>query len=73
MSKPRISRHQLPDEFVKCAVPKDCPYMTSNGYCDEGPRHVKGNSDAACHRMSNKDLLGYLPSSISSTHRGSQS
>lgn len=65
----RISRHQLPDEMVKCGVPKPCPYMTSNGYCDEGPRHIKGNSDAACHGMSNKELLEYLPSSVSSTPR----
>jgi hypothetical protein len=34
--------------------------MSSNGYCDD-PRINKGNDDAACHRMSNKQLLEYLP------------
>lgn len=70
MTMTRISRHHLPDTFVKCAVPRDCPYMTSNGYCHD-PRTAKGNSDAACHRMSNKELMDYLPSSVSSTQSGS--
>lgn len=56
----RVQKRSLPNEFVKCAVPRECPYMSSNGYCDD-PRINKGNDDAACHRMSNKQLLEYLP------------
>lgn len=35
-----------------------CPYAR-RGRCDT-PRTNKGNSDAACHRMPNKTLLGLL-------------
>lgn len=69
MTMTRIPRRHLPDGFVKCGVPHDCPYMSSNGYCDD-PRTAKGNSDAACHRMGNKELLEYLPSPISPAERG---
>lgn len=56
----RVQLSDLPTGFVKCAVPRSCPYMSSNGYCDD-PRTAKPNSDSACHRMSNKELLEYLP------------
>lgn len=65
MTMTRIPRHHLPDGFVKCCVPRACPYMTSNGYCDD-PRTAKANSDATCHKMSNKELLEYLPSPVPS-------
>lgn len=65
MTMTRIPRHHLPDTMVKCGVPKSCPYMNSVGYCDD-PRINKGNSDAACHRMGNRELLEYLPSAVPS-------
>lgn len=61
----RVSASNLPNSTSTCAVAnpdgseKWCPYRDGNSYCDE-PRTNKGNSDAACHRMNNKDLLRFL-------------
>lgn len=56
----KVSKMKLPDTLTRCAVPRACPYMDSIGNCD-APRTAKGNSDAACHRMGNAELLEYLP------------
>lgn len=62
----RVSIYDIPDYPKVCRVPKMCPYrgLTATTpewgvWCEE-PRTNKGNSDAACHRISNKDLLKLL-------------
>ncbi len=58
----RVSIYSIPDYPMVCSVAKPCPYRDTAppaGWCDE-PRINKGNSDAACHRMNNKDLLKLL-------------
>lgn len=53
----RISALCLPISPSRC--PRvECVY-NSFGVCDE-PRICKGNGDAACHQMSNRDLLKLL-------------
>jgi hypothetical protein len=54
----RIQRSDIPDQPTPCAWPNACVYR-KDGVCDE-PRTNKGNSDAACNRMTNKQLLIYL-------------
>jgi hypothetical protein len=54
----RVSKRAIPTTPRMCSVPKPCVYRV-NGWCDE-PRICKGNGDAACHRMNNKDLLPQL-------------
>ena len=53
----RVSKYDLPKGFTPC------PYYTcvysDGGYCDN-PRNNKGNSDAVCHKINNKDLLKLL-------------
>lgn len=55
----RVSRNDLPNIRTICSVSKWCCYRSESGDCDE-PRINKGNSDAACHRTTNKDLLKRL-------------
>lgn len=57
----RVSIGEIPCYPKVCRVPKPCVYRQGEigGWCDE-PRINKGNSDAACHRMNNKDLLKLL-------------
>lgn len=62
----RVSIDDIPDYPKVCRVPKMCVYrglkaraLVAAGWCEE-PRTNKGNSDAACHRMNNKDLLKLL-------------
>lgn len=64
--RPRVSIRDIPDYPKVCRVPAMCPYrgLTATttaraSWCEE-PRTNKGNSDAACHRMNNKDLLNLL-------------
>jgi hypothetical protein len=66
MSPRRVQIAAIPDYPKVCTVPKMCPYrgLTATtavraDWCEE-PRTNKGNSDAACHRMNNKDLLKHL-------------
>jgi hypothetical protein len=54
----RIQKRNIPSELVKCNL-WGCAYNSILGFCDD-PRINKGNSDAACHRMSNKRLLTHL-------------
>ena len=42
-----------------CAVPGACVYRAEGSVCDE-PQINKGNGDAACHRLGNRDLLDRL-------------
>lgn len=62
----RVSIRDVPDYPMVCRVQKMCPYRGLMATCTaqavwcEEPRTSKGNSDAACHRMNNKDLLKLL-------------
>lgn len=55
----RVSRGQLPRSPRKCGVHKACVYKDADGVCDSASIN-KGNSDAACHRMNNRDVLSAL-------------
>lgn len=50
----RLQVTDLPNATVDCDI-TPCVYNMA-GKCDT-PRVNKGNSDASCHRMSNKDLI----------------
>jgi hypothetical protein len=54
----RVSLYAVPARPQYCTVEKDCVYRIGGvgGGCQD-PRTNKGNSDAACHRMNNKDLI----------------
>lgn len=54
----RISIRQFPKRNAKCSMPVECVYR-ANGICDV-PRINKGNSDSACHKMNNKEVLPFL-------------
>lgn len=54
----RVSIRQIPCWPQFCAV-SGCVYRDRAGVCDE-PRINKGNSDARCHSMLNKELLALL-------------
>lgn len=58
----RVSIYSIPTEPMICTVNKNCPYRA--GLVDRiiciDPRIAKGNSDATCHKMANKDLLSFL-------------
>jgi hypothetical protein len=58
----RVSILDVPDYPKVCRVARPCVYRGLNApspWCEE-PRTNKGNSDAACHTMNNKDLLKLL-------------
>lgn len=62
----RVSKLDIPNYPMACSVQRMCPYrgleattLARSTWCEE-PRTNKGNSDAACHRMNNKDLLKHL-------------
>ncbi len=52
----RTSIRDVPNVPCRCTVPKPCVYRYDGIMCDE-PRINKGNSDAACHKMNNRDLI----------------
>ena len=54
----RVSKRMLPGMPRFCTLAVQCVYRV-NGICDE-PQINKGNGDAACHRMNNKDVLAAL-------------
>lgn len=54
----RISARMLPNTPRVCTLGKPCVYLVGT-VCDE-PRTNKGNYDAACHRVNNKNLLPHL-------------
>lgn len=56
----RVSLLDLPSYPSPCGLEKPCAYR-QDGYCDD-PRINKGNGDAACHRMLNRDVLAMLRS-----------
>ena len=51
----RLPAHCLPNEPCACAHRLPCVYRV-NGVCDE-PRTNKGNSDAACHKSGNREIM----------------
>lgn len=53
----RVSIYRIPRHEMWCPK-EECVYNKS-GLCDE-PRINKGNGDAECHKMNNKDLLVML-------------
>ena len=53
----RVQKAELPLDQRECPYNK-CVY-NADGICPE-PRINKGNSDAACHKLSNKKLLKIL-------------
>jgi hypothetical protein len=57
-SQTRMQRRDLPGSPVECSIDRPCVYRVRR-LCDE-PRINKGNSDAACHRMSNRAVLAAL-------------
>jgi hypothetical protein len=59
LGKTRLQRSDIPDAPTPCAWPNACVYRDESGICDE-PRTNKGNSDAECHKMPNRQIIGYL-------------
>jgi len=59
MDGQRVSIRRIPNCPTLCGLGKPCVYRDANGICDE-PRINKGNGDAACHALNNKDLLPHL-------------
>jgi hypothetical protein len=59
MSFSRVSKAMLPASKCLCRVNNWCVYRSKYDSCDN-PRINKGNSDAACWRLSNKALLAVL-------------
>ena len=59
MSFSRVTRAMLPASKCLCRVNNWCVYRSKYDSCDN-PRINKGNSDAACWRLSNKALLTVL-------------
>jgi hypothetical protein len=57
MSELRTPLRRIPNYPSLCPF-KRCVY-NDGGYCDD-PRTNKGNSDAECHRMSNRKIIEYL-------------
>ena len=57
-SDSRVSSRMLPGCPMFCSIGKDCVYRVSM-ICDD-PRNNKGNGDAKCHRMNNRDVLAAL-------------
>lgn len=55
----RVSINSLPRKPAKCAINKACVYKDAAGICDAAWVN-KGNSDAACFRMNNRDVLASL-------------
>lgn len=53
----RVQQHHLPSIWTKCGT-LNCIYNVG-GLCDM-PAINKGNSDARCHRESNRSLLARL-------------
>ena len=62
----RVQRTDLPSSSTACPMTQ-CVYCQS-GRCDEASIN-KGNSDAACHRMSNKAVLAMLAQPIRAATR----
>lgn len=54
---PRVSRNSLPRGETLCPH-SECVYWV-DGNCNDVANN-KGNSDAVCHKMNNKDLLKQL-------------
>ena len=52
----RTRRSALPSSRTRCPLADRCVYGRDDGYCDD-PQINKGNSDAACHRIPNRDML----------------
>lgn len=50
----RVSIYAISMKPMRCVLSAPCVYR-ENGVCDS-PRTNKGNSDAACFKMSNRDL-----------------
>lgn len=57
----RTSIYDLPNWEMPCDLTRACVYR-QYGRCDQ-PRTNKGNSDAACHKMLNRDMLSMLNAS----------
>jgi hypothetical protein len=55
----RIRKRMLPMNPHVCSVARHCVYRSAAAVCDE-PQINKGNSDAACHRLGNRELLTML-------------
>lgn len=54
-----MTTYYLPLTPTCCHYDKPCVYRDQHLLCDQ-PRINKGNSDAACFRLRNKDVLGFL-------------
>jgi len=58
----RVTRRSIPGKPSICDM--DCVYAESETYapkgCCDDPRTNKGNSDAKCYRMNNRDIVEYL-------------
>lgn len=55
----RVSKRQLPSTATLCLIRRTCVYRDCSGLCDD-PQINKGNSDAGCFHMNNKDVLTLL-------------
>jgi len=62
----RVSIREIPSCPMFCWVSRLCVYRSTK-ICDD-PRLNKGNGDAACHRMNNKDLLPLLRTDRANDH-----
>ena len=55
----RVTVYMLPSASTLCRIAVNCPYRDTHGLCDE-PRINKQNSDSACFKLNNKDVLSAL-------------
>jgi hypothetical protein len=54
-----VTIYYLPTKISICQSRKSCVYRDNRGICDD-PFINNGNGDAACHRLRNKQILGFL-------------
>jgi hypothetical protein len=55
----RTSIRSVPDTPKYCLLKRPCPYRDQQILCDD-PQINKGNSDSACHSMTNKRVIAFL-------------
>jgi hypothetical protein len=64
MSELRTPKRRIPNWPSRCPF-KECVYNQGD-YCDD-PRTNKGNSDAVCHKMTNKKIIEHLENAADRT------
>src|SRR5262245_24499612 len=58
-----MTTYYIPNTPAVCRLVTPCVYRNKSSVCDQ-PSINKGNSDAACHRMRNKQILSLLTTEL---------